>query len=125
MRWNGTHHLDPRTVAGLAAVRDRCAGRDPMLDAFLDCVLAKHDGRYWNRTYLCLPVLERLVDGPDPQAWKTLVWDQSYEWRVYDCGMVAFLCRLLLVDRENPLDVPLFLNGLPAPARHWRTFVSE
>jgi tryptophan 2,3-dioxygenase len=65
VRWNGTHHLDPRTVAGLAAVRDRCAGRDPMLDAFLDCVLAKHDGRYWNRTYLCLPVLERLVDGPD------------------------------------------------------------
>jgi tryptophan 2,3-dioxygenase len=65
VRWVGTHFLEPALLADLAAVRDRYAGRDPMLDAFLTCVLAKHDGRYWNRTYLCLPVLERLVEGPD------------------------------------------------------------
>jgi tryptophan 2,3-dioxygenase len=65
VRWVGTHFLAPAVIADLAAVRDRYAGRDPMLDAFLACVLAKHDGTYWNRTYLCLPVLERLVDGPD------------------------------------------------------------
>jgi tryptophan 2,3-dioxygenase len=64
VRWVGTHFLSPAVLAGLAAVRDRQAGRDPMLDDFLACVLAKHDGRYWNRTYLCLPVLERLVQGP-------------------------------------------------------------
>jgi tryptophan 2,3-dioxygenase len=65
VRWVGTHHLDAALLADLAAVRDRHAGRDPVLDDFLNCVLAKHDGRYWNRTYLCLPVLERLVEGPD------------------------------------------------------------
>ena len=65
VRWVGTHHLDPALLADLAAVRDRYAGREPILDDFLDCVLAKYDGRYWNRTYLCLPVLERLIDGPD------------------------------------------------------------
>jgi tryptophan 2,3-dioxygenase len=65
VRWVGTHSLDPALLAQLAAVRSRYAGREPMLDDFLDCVLAKHDGRYWNRTYLCLPVLERLVEGPD------------------------------------------------------------
>jgi hypothetical protein len=63
VRWVGTHFLDPATVADLAAVRGRHAGRDGLLDAFLDCVLAKHDGRYWNRTYLLLPVLELLVEG--------------------------------------------------------------
>ena len=65
VRWVGTHSLDGRVLADLAAVRDRLAGRGGMLDAFLECILAKHDGRYWNRTYLFLPVLERLVDGPD------------------------------------------------------------
>ena len=64
VRWVGTHHLDPGLLAELTAVRKRHAGRDAVLDDFLDCVLAKHDGRYWNRTYLCLPVLERLVEGP-------------------------------------------------------------
>ena len=65
VRWVGTHHLDPALLADLAAVRERYAGREPILDDFLDCVLAKRDGRYWNRTYLCLPVLERLIEGPD------------------------------------------------------------
>ena len=65
VRWVGTHFLDARVLADLAAIRDRLAGRGGMLDAFLECILAKHDGRYWNRTYLFLPVLERLVDGPD------------------------------------------------------------
>ena len=65
VRWVGTHHLDPALLADLAAVRERYAGREPILDDFLDCVLAKYDGRYWNRTYLCLPVLERLIEGPD------------------------------------------------------------
>jgi tryptophan 2,3-dioxygenase len=65
VRWVGTHALDPALLADLAAVRARHRGREPILDDFLDCVLAKHDGRYWNRTYLCLPVLERLAMGPD------------------------------------------------------------
>lgn len=60
----GVHHLAEPVLDGLAVVRDRHGTRDALLDAFLDCVLAKRDGRYWNRTYLLLPVLEGLVDGP-------------------------------------------------------------
>ncbi|MGY1616543.1 hypothetical protein ACI797_07310 [Geodermatophilus sp. SYSU D00691] len=77
VRWTGTHALDPSLLADLADVRARHRGRDAALDAFLDCALAKHDDRYWNRTYLCLPVLERLVDGPgeplDPVALAALL----------------------------------------------------
>ncbi len=58
VRWVGQHFLQPDRLERLAAIRDRCAGRDPYLDAFLDCILDKHDGRFWNRTYLALPVLE-------------------------------------------------------------------
>lgn len=64
VRWTGAHHLDPGLVADLAAVRDRHRGRHTLLDPFLDCLLAKHDGRYWNRTYLFLPLLEQFVTGP-------------------------------------------------------------
>ncbi|MFI1584440.1 hypothetical protein [Embleya sp. NPDC020630] len=54
------------------------------------------------------------------------MYEESGEWRVYDCGMVEFLCRLLLVDRENPLDVPPILKGVSRPrARHWRTLLAE
>ena len=65
IRWVGVHHLDDALEAQLDAVRRRHRGGDAFLDAFLDCVLAKLDGCYWNRTYLLFPVLEQLVDEPD------------------------------------------------------------
>lgn len=61
VRWVGKHFLARDRLERLAVVRDRYAGRDPYLDAFLDCILDKHEGRYWNRTYLSLPVLEVLL----------------------------------------------------------------
>ena len=73
VRCTGVHSMDAELVADLVAVRDRHRGRDHELDAFLDCILSKHDGRYWNRTYLCLPVLETLIDEPtDPLRPHTL-----------------------------------------------------
>jgi len=65
VRWVGKHFLEPGRLERLAEVRDRYAGRDRYLDAFLDCALDKHEGRYWNRTYLFLPVLEELLDEHD------------------------------------------------------------
>ena len=56
---------EPGRLDRLAAIRDRYGGRDPYLDAFLDCLLDKHEGRYWNRTYLSLPVLEVILDEHD------------------------------------------------------------
>ncbi|MDZ5620234.1 hypothetical protein SFC88_05350 [Nocardioides sp. HM23] len=58
VRWVGKHFLPADRLDRLAAVRDRHHGRDPYLDAFLACILDKHEGRFWNRTYLSLPVLE-------------------------------------------------------------------
>jgi len=58
VRWVGQHNLSTDRLERLAAIRARYGGSDPYLDAFLDCILDKHDGRFWNRTYLSLPVLE-------------------------------------------------------------------
>jgi tryptophan 2,3-dioxygenase len=61
VRWVGKHFLQTDRLERLAAIRDRYAGKDPYLDAFLYCILDKHEGRFWNRTYLSLPVLEVIL----------------------------------------------------------------
>ncbi len=58
VRWVGKHFLEADRLERLAAIRARYGGSDPYLDAFLGCLLDKHDGHFWNRTYLFLPVLE-------------------------------------------------------------------
>jgi tryptophan 2,3-dioxygenase len=77
VRWHGLHHLPEHHLAALDAARSRHRGRDLLLDGLLDSALAKRDGRYWNRTYLCLAVLERAVEGPvapvDPIALAALL----------------------------------------------------
>ncbi len=60
VRWVGKHFLATDQLERLAAIRERYAGRDPRLDAFLTCILDKHDGHFWNRTYLSLPLIEVL-----------------------------------------------------------------
>ena len=65
VRWVGKHFLQTGRLEQLASIRDRHGGRDPYLDAFLACILDKHDGHFWNRTYLFLPVLEVILDEHD------------------------------------------------------------
>jgi tryptophan 2,3-dioxygenase len=67
VRWVGQHFLGRDRLERLSTIRDRYVGRDPYLDAFLDCILDKHDGRFWNRTYLALPVLEVVLAETDVQ----------------------------------------------------------
>lgn len=67
IRWVGKHFLQPDRLERLATVRDRYAGRDPYLDAFLYCLLDKHETRFWNRSYLSLPVLEVVLAEHDLQ----------------------------------------------------------
>ncbi|MGV9306580.1 tryptophan 2,3-dioxygenase family protein [Nonomuraea sp. NPDC003727] len=62
VRRAGKHFLPERLLVELSDVRRRRGAREPLLDAFLDCVLDKHEGRFWNRTYLALPLLELLLD---------------------------------------------------------------
>ena len=67
VRWVGQHFLQTDRLQRLAAIRERYGGRGPYLDAFLACILDKHDGRFWNRTYLSLPVLEVILAEHDLQ----------------------------------------------------------
>ena len=59
----GSASLAAPLLDELAALRDRSS--DPYLHAFLDSVLARYDGRFVNRHYLALPLLELvLADAP-------------------------------------------------------------
>lgn len=63
VRRTGKHFLPRAFLLQLSEIRDRDATeRLPFLRAFLDCILDKHEGRYWNRTYLSLPLLELLLE---------------------------------------------------------------
>lgn len=68
VRRTGKHFLPHSTLLQLSDIRRRHATGRPLLHAFLDCLLDKHEGRFWNRTYLSLPLLERLLDEPDDEA---------------------------------------------------------
>ncbi|MXM67644.1 hypothetical protein GR925_30460 [Streptomyces sp. HUCO-GS316] len=63
VRRTGKHFLPERMLLDLTRIRTRHAAGCPFLAAFLDCLLDKHEERYWNRSYLALPLLELLLDG--------------------------------------------------------------
>ncbi|MFF3859564.1 tryptophan 2,3-dioxygenase family protein [Streptomyces sp. NPDC002209] len=46
----------------MSEVRSRHASGRPFLEAFLHCMLDEHEGRFRNRGYLALPLLELLLD---------------------------------------------------------------
>ncbi|MFE6846612.1 tryptophan 2,3-dioxygenase family protein [Streptomyces sp. NPDC057686] len=46
----------------MSEVRSRHTSGRPFLEAFLHCMLDKHEGRFRNRSYLALPLLELLLD---------------------------------------------------------------
>lgn len=62
VRRKGKHFLSDRTLVRLSDIRRRHGTSRPLLSAFLDCALDKYEGRFQNRTYLALPVLELLMD---------------------------------------------------------------
>ena len=73
----GKHFLSVPILTRLTEIRRQHGARDPFLDAFLDGVLDKFEGRYYNRTYLALPLLERICDDPlsglDPERMSALL----------------------------------------------------
>lgn len=60
VRRTGTHALPGALLVRLGELRRRHGPGHPFLDAYLGCVLARHEGRFYNRTYLALPLLERV-----------------------------------------------------------------
>lgn len=75
IRRTGKHFLPERLLDQLADARP--GTHDRYLAAFLDAVLDKHDGRFQNRTYLALPLIEQLIDDPsndlDPDRMSALL----------------------------------------------------
>ncbi|WP_168724193.1 tryptophan 2,3-dioxygenase family protein [Streptomyces sp. A1547] len=61
-RRRGKHFLRTKTLVQLSEIRSRNTSGRPFLEAFLHCMLDKHEGRFWNRSYLALPLLELLLD---------------------------------------------------------------
>jgi tryptophan 2,3-dioxygenase len=73
----GKHFLSVPILTRLTEIRRQHGARDPFLDAFLEGVLDKFEGRFFNRTYLALPLLERICDDPlsglDPERMSALL----------------------------------------------------
>ncbi len=73
----GKHFLSVPILMRLVEIRRQHGARDAFLDAFLDSVLDKFEGRYYNRTYLALPLLEQIGEDPlsgiDPERMSALL----------------------------------------------------
>lgn len=63
VRESGKHVLSGSSRAAMVRLRDR-GEADRFADAFLECLLDKHDGRFHNRTYLALALLEQVLGDP-------------------------------------------------------------
>ena len=61
VRESGKHVLPPSLLHAMVLLRGR---PDRFVVAFLDCLLDKHDGRFHNRTYLALGLLELIIADP-------------------------------------------------------------
>ncbi|MFG2975574.1 tryptophan 2,3-dioxygenase family protein [Streptomyces sp. NPDC048331] len=132
VRRTGKHFLPRNLLLRLGEIHDHHApDRRPHLQAFLDCVLDKHQGRYGNRTYLSLPLLELLLggtdDAPDPNRMATLLIADviRFEIRAEEPAWVLPESRES-VDRDPPDAVTLrkrlrhalrfVAHDLPVPA---------
>jgi tryptophan 2,3-dioxygenase len=61
LRARGRDHLGEPLLAALADIARRHRGHDHFLDAYLDCVLARYQGRFGSRAYLASPLLELIM----------------------------------------------------------------
>lgn len=118
----GCADLAAPLLAELVALRER--GADPYLRAFLDSVLARHDGRFVNRHYLALPLLELvLADAPsglDPDRLAALLMADVIRHEVRTAGdpdaPAADLLRRRLRHARRFLAHCLGVPGEPEPA---------
>ena len=62
IRMVGKHFLSVPILMRLSEIRRHHGAGDAFLDAFLYSVLDKFENRYYNRTYLALPLLEEICD---------------------------------------------------------------
>ena len=65
IRTIGKHVISRAVLARLARIRREHGGRDRCFDAFLHGVLDKYEDRYFNATYISLPLLDTLLADPD------------------------------------------------------------
>ncbi|MFJ2750406.1 tryptophan 2,3-dioxygenase family protein [Streptomyces sp. NPDC087297] len=99
VRRTGKHFLPQPLLHRLGDIQHRHAvDRRPLLQAFLDCMLDKHEGRYWNRTYLSLPLLELLLEtSDDPEG----VPDPNRMATLLIADVIRFETRTAALSRES------------------------
>ncbi|GAA2805279.1 tryptophan 2,3-dioxygenase family protein [Saccharopolyspora taberi] len=77
VRKHGRHLLGDQLLETLAEIQHRRGNRDPFLHAFLDAILARHQDRFRNQTYLALPLLDQVLADPrsglDPERLSALL----------------------------------------------------
>ncbi|MGW6979505.1 tryptophan 2,3-dioxygenase family protein [Streptomyces sp. NPDC054932] len=120
VRRTGKHFLPQSLLLQLGEIRShRAVDRRPFLQAFLHCMLDKHDGRYGNRTYLSLPLLELLLeeaeDAPDPNRMATLLISD----------VMRFEIQVEASDRESADSDPPDPVTLRKRLRHALRFVAH
>ncbi|KUI45548.1 hypothetical protein AU198_15195 [Mycobacterium sp. GA-1199] len=73
----GKHFLSVPILLRLTEIRRQYGTYDAFLDGFLYSMLDKFEGRYYNRTYLALPLLEKIIadapSGLDPELMSALL----------------------------------------------------
>ena len=106
VRGIGQHFLSEPILTRLSEVRRLHGARDGFLAAFLDTILDKYDGRYHNRTYLALPLLERIVDDPrsglDPVRMSALLMADVIRFELAAAGAESERGN---ADRPDPLTL--------------------
>jgi hypothetical protein len=71
VRTIGKHFLSRALLARLTRIRREHGPRDGDLNAFLHGVLDKYEDRYYNATYISLPLLDELLSDPDNRLDRT------------------------------------------------------
>jgi tryptophan 2,3-dioxygenase len=65
IRTVGKHFVSRSLLARLARIRREHGAYHRYLDAFLHCVLDKYEDRYYNATYIALPLLDEILGDPE------------------------------------------------------------
>ncbi|GEL23993.1 hypothetical protein PSU4_29470 [Pseudonocardia sulfidoxydans NBRC 16205] len=128
-RRSGSHALPVAMLVRLGELRRRHGAGHPFLDAYLGCVLARHEGRFHNRTYLALPLLERVQAaaglGPDRFAALLLADVVRFERRAAGPDLpdpatrrkrIRHALRFVAASHDPPVTADDEVDAVPLPA---------
>ncbi|MGD9987976.1 hypothetical protein [Pseudonocardia sp.] len=129
VRRTGTHALPVAMLVRLGELRRRHGAGHPFLDAYLGCVLARHEGRFHNRTYLALPLLERVqaAAGLTPERLAALLLADVVRFERRAAGpdlpdaatrrkRIRHALRIVAASEDRPVSADDELDAVALPA---------